>query len=67
MNILLFNYWKDLALGSVEIYFLEIGACVSLKQAASGVWEDHFCGISVKILKFFKSKKEGVGPENFIV
>ena len=67
MNILLFNYWKDLALDSVEIYFLEIGAYVSLKQAATGVWEGHFCGISMKIPQFFKSKMEEVGPENFTV
>ena len=43
LNILLFNYWNDLALGSVETYFREVGAYVSLKRAATGVWEGHLC------------------------
>ena len=43
LKILLFNYWNDLALGSVETYFREVGAYVSLKRAATGVWEGNIC------------------------
>ena len=43
LKVLLFNYWNDLALGSVETYFREVGAYVSLKRAATGVWEGHVC------------------------
>ena len=35
---LLFDYWNDLVLGSIEAYFMEVGAHVSLKRATAGVW-----------------------------
>ena len=38
LNIFLFNHWNDLVLGSVETYFLKVGAYVSLKPATTGVW-----------------------------
>ena len=41
-NILLFNYWNNLVLGSVETYFLEVDAYVSLKRATAGAWESRF-------------------------
>ena len=37
LKILLFIYWNDLPLGSVETYFLEDGAYLSLKGATAGV------------------------------
>ena len=37
LKILLFIYWNDLALGSVEAYFLEVGAYLSLKGATADV------------------------------
>ena len=43
LNILLFNYWNDLALDSVETYVLEVGVYESLKEATTGVWEGCFC------------------------
>ena len=42
LQILLFKYWKDLVLGTVETYFLGVGAYVSLKRAPTGVWEGSF-------------------------
>ena len=50
LKILLFNYWKDLALGSAETYSLEVGAYVSLKRVTASFWEIRFCWILVKIL-----------------
>ena len=40
---LLFNYGIDLALYSVETYFLEVGAYVSIKRATAGFWDGGFC------------------------
>ena len=62
-----FNYWNDLALGSVETYFLGVGAYVSLKRATTGLWEGRFCCIWAKMQQFFKYKNGGVGPTNFII
>ena len=67
LKILLFNYWNDLVLGSVETYFSEINACVSLKRATVGVWDGGFCWIWLKISLFVKYKDGGVGPKNFFV
>ena len=67
LNVLLFNCWNDLVLGSVETYFLEVGAYVSLKLATTGVSDGHFCWTSVNISSFFKYKKGRVGPKNFAV
>ena len=67
LNVLLFNCWNDLVLGSVETYFLEVGAYVSLKLATTGVSDGHFCWIWVNISSFFKYKKGRVGPKNFAV
>ena len=58
LKIWLFNYWNDLALSSVEKYFLEVGAYVSLKRATAGIWENPFCWIWMKRSHFFKYKKE---------
>ena len=66
LKILLFNHWNDLALGSVETYFLEFGAYVSVKRATGCVWEGGFCWIWLEISHFFKYKNGGVGPKNFI-
>ena len=67
LNIFLFNYWNDLVLGSVETYFLEVGAYVYLKRATKGVWQCHFCWIWVKISLFLKYKNGGVEPKLFLV
>ena len=67
LKIWLFNYWNDLALGSVEKYFLEVGAYVSLKRATTGIWEVPFCWIWMKRSHFFKYKNGGVGTKNLIV
>ena len=66
LKILLFDFWNDIALGSAEIYFLEVGACVSLEQATTGLWEGRFCWIWLKISHFLKYKNGGVQPKNFI-
>ena len=63
LKILLFDYWHDLTLGSVETCFLEIDSYVSLERATTGLWEGCFCLILVKILRFFKYKNGGVGPK----
>ena len=57
LKILLFNYWNDLVLGSVDTYFVEVGAYVSLKRAATGVWEGRFCRIEWKYHNFLNIKK----------
>ena len=67
LKILLLNYWNNVVLGSVETNFLEFGAYVSLKRAATGVWEVCFCWIWMKIPQFFRYKNEGVRPKNFTV
>ena len=67
IKIFLFNYWKNLVLGSVETYFLEVGAPISLKRATAGVWEGRFCWIWLEISDFFKYKIGRVGPKNFIL
>ena len=67
LEILLFDYWHDLALGSVETCFLEIDSYVSLELAATGLWEGRFFLILVKISRFFKYKNKGVEPKIFIV
>ena len=40
--------WNDLALGSVETYFLEVGACVSLKK------NDQRCLVGLFLLNWMK-------------
>ena len=67
LKILLFHYWNDLSLGSVETYFFDVGAYVSPKGDTTGVWEGRFCWIWLEISNFFKYKNEGVGRKNFIV
>ena len=67
LKLLLFNYCKDLVWGSIETYFLEVGAYVSLKRATTGLSEARFCWIWVKMLQFFKYKNGGVGPTDFTV
>ena len=66
LKILLFNYWSDLALGSVEIYFLEVGAYASPKKAITGVVKVVFAEFEWRY-QFFKHKTGGVGPKSFIV
>ena len=58
LKILFFNYWSDLALGSVETYFLEVGAYVSLKRDTTGVWEGCCCYIWLQISHFLNIKTE---------
>ena len=58
---------NDLLLGSVETYFLEVGAYVSLKGATAGVSEGHFCWIWLEISQFLKYKNGVVRPKNLIV
>ena len=58
---------NDLFFSSVEIYFLEVGARVSLKGATTGLWECHFCWIWEKISHFFKYINGGLGPKTIIV
>ena len=65
LNILLFNYWNDLALDSVETYVLEVGVYESLKEATTGVWEGCFCWLWPEISRFSKYKNRG-GPKSFI-
>ena len=67
LKICLFNYWKDLVLGSIETNFLEVSAYVSPTGVTVGVWEGRFCWILLEISHFFKYKNRGVGSENFIV
>ena len=67
LNILVFNYWNDLVLGSVETYFLEVGAYMCLKGATTVVWEGCFCWVWVKQPQFFKYKNGGVGSKNLSV
>ena len=66
LKIFWFNYWKDLALGSVETVFLEVGAYVFLKPATTGVWEGRFCWMWVKTSLFSKYENRGVGPKKFL-
>ena len=42
LKVLLFNYGNSLALGSVKIFFLEVGAYMSLKRATVILWEAPF-------------------------
>ena len=51
-KILLFNYGNNLVLGSVETYFLKVGAYVSQKRAIIGVRQGRFCWIWVKTSLF---------------
>ena len=67
LKILLFIYWNHVFLGSIETYFLEVCAYVSVKRTTASVWEVCFCLISLEISHFFKYKNGGVGPNNFIV
>ena len=67
LQILLLKYRNDLVLGTVETYFLGVGAYVSLKRAVTAVWEGRFCWLWVKISQFFKYKNGGVGPKTFTV
>ena len=60
LKLFMFNYWNDLVLDSVETYFLEVGAYVSLTRATTGLWEGCFCWIWVKVSHFFKYKNGGV-------
>ena len=54
LKLLLLNYWNDPLLGSVETYFLELGAHVSLKRTTT-------------LSLFLKYKNGRVEPKNFIV
>lgn len=63
---LLFRYWNDLILVSVEKYFLEVTACVSLQRATTALWEGCFCWMWLKISLFSKFKSGGVEPKSSI-
>ena len=67
LKILLFNYWNYLLLGLLEVYFLEVGAYIFLKRAATGIWEGSFFWIWVKMPQSFKYKNGGVWPKHFSV
>ena len=67
LNFLLFNYWKDLVLVLVETCFLEVIAYVSLKRAATSLWESCFWQIWVKILHLIKNKNGRFGHKGFTV
>ena len=67
LKSLLFIYWKDTALDSVETYFWEDSAYVSLNGATTDVWEGRFSWICLEISLLLKYKNRGVGPKNFIV
>ena len=67
LKTLLFDYWNDLVLRSVETCFLEVGGYMSLKRTIKGFWEGRFCWVCVKSPQFFKYKNGGVEPKNFIV
>ena len=56
LRLLWFNYWNDLVLGSVETYFLEVGAYVSLKRATVRPWEVRFSWIWPEMSHLFKYK-----------
>ena len=56
LKVFILNYWNGLALGSVQTYFLEVGAYVSLKRATTGLWEGW---LSLKISHFLKYKNGG--------
>ena len=64
---LLSNYWNDLALGSKETYFLEVGACLPMRGATTGIWEGRFMWVWQEISHFFTDKNGGVVPKNFSV
>ena len=67
LKFLYLNYWSDLLLGSVQAYFLEAGAYLSLKGGTTDVCEGGFCWIRLEISPFLKYKNGRVGPKNFIV
>ena len=58
LKILLFNYWNDLVLGSVETYFLEVDEYLSLKWAATGLWEGPITEFEWKYHIFLNTKTE---------
>ena len=60
---LIFNYWNDFIIGSVQTCFLKVGAYVSLKQASVG----HFVLNLTENVTFFKHKNGQVGPKNSYV
>ena len=45
IKFLLFNYWNGLALDSLEISFLEVGAHMIVKRATTDFWEGGICWI----------------------
>ena len=57
----------DLVWGSVEKYFLEVGAYVSLKRVTTGVQEGRYCWILVKMSLFLKFKSRAVESKSFIL
>ena len=65
LKFLLFYYWIDFAPGSVETNFLENGAYVSRKRAATSAWESRLSISWAKILLHFNYKYGGVGPKTF--
>ena len=58
LKVLFFKYWNSLLLGLVHTYFLQVGAYVSLKWAATGLWEGRFGWIWLKILFVLNMKTE---------
>ena len=56
--MLLFNYWKGLVLRSVQTYFLEVRAYMSLKRTTAGLWEGLLCCVWLKILLLSNTKTE---------
>ena len=66
LKILLFNYWNDLALGSVETFFLGGGAYVSLERVNTGIWEVCFCWVWMKISYFLNINTEEWHLQNLL-
>ena len=64
---LLFNYGNNLVLGSVETYFLEVYAYVSLKGVTASLWDGRFCWIWLELSPFLKYENGLVGSKKFIV
>ena len=67
LKLLLFNYWNDLVLSSVETYFLKVVPHLSLKGAIAGAWEGCFFWIWLEVSQFLKDKNGGIWHKNFIV
>ena len=65
-KVLLVNYWNELALGSVQTYFMDGDSYVSLKRKTTHP-ERVVLLILAENINFLKYKNEGMGPKKFIV